>query len=577
MMPTYDFSDEEEAARSDREGQQWLELHSYTSASAEFRGGDVDRMSARAINMLIEFEVTSQAVYEKKYRRPIWPGEQSGVTIGIGYDVGYASKAQLHADWDGQIPAEMVDALEEAVGVKGPAAKALADKLATTVDVPWAAAHFVFVKKTLPRWIDTVDGALPNTNELSGHSFGALVSLTYNRGASYSKAGDRYKEMRNIKAHMTSRNYGSIPNEIQSMKRLWPNSAGLRKRRDREAQLFQEGLEGFRFAGIMTAGDPIQSAEAMFRDAVETVARNAAQTDGRRYLFPNGVGAFDFSLTLAPDKGLSVVVGIKESTTTTPASSAGGQQSVLGHGTANLLHPQFSYEVVGRVIVDGQKYTLLNQFDEHSGGQLLFVQPAIGRAALLVADTIIDATALVSIPEAARSSLISMLGLSVVVQEGQLGDDAEHADAVRAQISQKIYDKALYHDGKLYSGDAPGTSGGVLACAWAVNYVVKDAIGKPVGGGLSTSKMYEVLAARHKRVDLADAQPGNIIISPTTGGVTGHVGIVGTRAGTSLNSTRIYSNSSSQKYFIQNYSFGSWKTKYDGLGLDTWCYEILDV
>jgi GH24 family phage-related lysozyme (muramidase) len=71
---------------------------------------------------------------------------------------------------------------------------------------------------------------------------GALVSLTYNRGASYDTPGARYKEMRNIKSHMTAEDFERIPGDIRAMKRLWPGVAGLRKRREREARLFEQGF-----------------------------------------------------------------------------------------------------------------------------------------------------------------------------------------------------------------------------------------------------------------------------------------------------------------------------------------------
>ncbi|HEX4847294.1 MAG TPA: hypothetical protein VFV30_04070, partial [Novosphingobium sp.] len=83
---------------------------------------------------------------------------------------------------------------------------------------------------------------------LSPDSFGALVSLTFNRGPSYGKARsandplDRYREMRAIKAHMAVGNYAAIPAEISAMQRIWPTVAGLRRRRREEAALFRDGL-----------------------------------------------------------------------------------------------------------------------------------------------------------------------------------------------------------------------------------------------------------------------------------------------------------------------------------------------
>lgn len=195
-----------------------------------------------AFNLIVAEEVTSQKVYEKKYRRPVWPGEQSGVTIGIGYDVGYATPDRLRRDWAGRIPSAMVEALTKACGVRGAAAAALARSLRAVVDVPWSAAIAVFRDVEIPRWCRTVEKALPNTHLLSDECFGAIVSCAYNRGPSFSNSGERYREMRAIKAHMAAQNFAAIPDELRAMARLWPNAKGLRERRAHEAELFAFGL-----------------------------------------------------------------------------------------------------------------------------------------------------------------------------------------------------------------------------------------------------------------------------------------------------------------------------------------------
>lgn len=46
-------------------------------------------ISDEAKLVVIGFEVTGQAYYEKHEARPTWPQGASGVTIGIGYDLGY--------------------------------------------------------------------------------------------------------------------------------------------------------------------------------------------------------------------------------------------------------------------------------------------------------------------------------------------------------------------------------------------------------------------------------------------------------------------------------------------------------
>jgi uncharacterized protein (TIGR02594 family) len=196
-------------------------------------------ISQKAIDLIVEAEVTSKAVYEKRYRHPIWPKGQSGVTVGIGYDVGHQSKDQVAQDWTGVIDDNMVKLLQKACGIKGPAAGPLAKELAA-VDVPFDKAMQVFLKRDVPRWVGIVAKALSNIKDphITPDRLGALVSLAYNRGPSFAKAGDRYREMNNIRRHMTGRQFALIPDEFRSMKRLWPDMAGLRRRRDAEAAMF---------------------------------------------------------------------------------------------------------------------------------------------------------------------------------------------------------------------------------------------------------------------------------------------------------------------------------------------------
>lgn len=87
-----------------------------------------------------------------------------------------------------------------------------------------------------------MERALPNCNLIGPDCLGALVSLAYNRGPSFSLGGSRYAEMRDIKAHMTSRDFRLIPDDFRHMKRIWPNTPGLRDRREKEAVLFEQGL-----------------------------------------------------------------------------------------------------------------------------------------------------------------------------------------------------------------------------------------------------------------------------------------------------------------------------------------------
>ena len=200
------------------------------------------KISKAAFDLIVSEEVSSKQLYETKYRRPVWPGVSSGATVGIGYDIGHHTAEQVRADWKGRIPNHMIEAMTRACGITGAAAQNITREIRSSVDIPWEEALTVFTNTDIPKWTAIVERELPNTASLSGDSLGALVSLTYNRGPSFSKQGDRYKEMRSIKAHMQSKNFRKIPAEIRAMKRIWPGVGGLLRRRDREAALFEAGL-----------------------------------------------------------------------------------------------------------------------------------------------------------------------------------------------------------------------------------------------------------------------------------------------------------------------------------------------
>jgi hypothetical protein len=107
--------------------------------------------------------------------------------------------------------------------------------------IPYATAKAVFETVDMPRTAALVEATFAHTDELSDQSFGALVSLVFNRGADCSNTPER-REMFAIKNLMAARQFGKVPHEIWSMQRLWPTLAGLRTRREVEARTFREGL-----------------------------------------------------------------------------------------------------------------------------------------------------------------------------------------------------------------------------------------------------------------------------------------------------------------------------------------------
>lgn len=200
-------------------------------------------ISQKAIDLIVMSEVSSRDYYDKVLHHPEWPGGVSGVTVGIGYDLGYCTVDKLRADWDGKLPDGMISIMERCVGVTGSSAQNLLPSVKSQIDVPWDAAMAVFLQRDIPQWTDTVIKHIPAAQNLSPDSLGALVSLAYNRGASFDNQGQRYREMRDIKAHIQAGELAKVPDDFRAMKRLWPNMRGLRIRRDAEAQLFQDGLK----------------------------------------------------------------------------------------------------------------------------------------------------------------------------------------------------------------------------------------------------------------------------------------------------------------------------------------------
>ena len=113
-------------------------------------------ISSAALDRIVEFEVSSEAAYNKSYRRPTWPPCASGVTIGIGDDCGYSTGAQIRSDWGGLLPAAKVAALVSVAGMTGARAQAALSSVKNAVDVPWSAVLAVFSNTPLPKYVALV-------------------------------------------------------------------------------------------------------------------------------------------------------------------------------------------------------------------------------------------------------------------------------------------------------------------------------------------------------------------------------------------------------------------------------------
>jgi hypothetical protein len=205
-------------------------------------------LSKKSLDLILEFEVGGGENYYNKFlKNPTWPEGQSGVTIGIGYDLGYVNKAEFSEDWK-DLPKEIFDRLYKVVGIKGYNAKNLIRGLRDII-IPWDLALKVFNNKTVTKFYNLTRETFPNFDNLPEDAKGGLVSLVFNRGNALE--GDRRREMKLIRDGMKLvSNYDQkaltfIANQIRNMKRIWIGGSiekGMSRRRDAEAKLIEESL-----------------------------------------------------------------------------------------------------------------------------------------------------------------------------------------------------------------------------------------------------------------------------------------------------------------------------------------------
>src|SRR5262245_43780656 len=155
-------------------------------------------LGSPGVTFIARLEIGSPREYHQMYRRPEWPGETSGITIGIGYDLKFVTRAQFEADWAG-VPAATVNRLVPCFCATG--SDALRNSL-TDLDFPFEFAMKVFTDRTLPLFLDKTRSIYPQVDNLPRARKTALVSLVYNRGTDLD--GDRRREMRAIRDRLAA-------------------------------------------------------------------------------------------------------------------------------------------------------------------------------------------------------------------------------------------------------------------------------------------------------------------------------------------------------------------------------------
>jgi hypothetical protein len=181
-----------------------------------------------------------------------WPGLDSGISIGPGFDLSSETRAEVEEAWSPYLSADQIRRLQVAVGVSGQAARAIAPNF-RDITVTRAQSDDVFYRVIVPKYYRQMASAFPGVERLPGPAQGALLSCGYNRGWSTrdSVGSDRRREMAHIKSALaTNQDVNTkvriVASQLRSMERLWadnPNSFDdLHDRREKEARLAESAL-----------------------------------------------------------------------------------------------------------------------------------------------------------------------------------------------------------------------------------------------------------------------------------------------------------------------------------------------
>lgn len=200
-------------------------------------------LSPAAAALIFEFEGIDQP--------SAWPGEESGITIGVGYDLGTVTESEFRADWGRHLPAAWITRLCAVIGKQGQEAARNAYRF-QDIHITVVDAHAVFTQVTAPKFCAMTAKAFPGSALLPVNAFGALVSLVYNRGAA--TKGDSRREMNDIYNTLAAYSHlesitpiqfdaiaDHLARALRSMKRLWEGHGqdGLIARREAEAKLIE--------------------------------------------------------------------------------------------------------------------------------------------------------------------------------------------------------------------------------------------------------------------------------------------------------------------------------------------------
>lgn len=187
-----------------------------------------------SVRTIVELETGGQRYYNPKAEVP---GGSSGVTFGVGIDLGYTTPKEIGELFWEIVTGAQLEVLQKAYPKIRQEAKNYLPRVAD-IQVEWDQALYLFGEHTVPKFYKLACSAFPGLTELNPNTQGALVSLVFNRGPSL--AGDRRVEMRAIRDLVPKKDTKAIAQQLRKMKRVWTGTdieAGMYSRREQEARL----------------------------------------------------------------------------------------------------------------------------------------------------------------------------------------------------------------------------------------------------------------------------------------------------------------------------------------------------
>ena len=206
---------------------------------AFLKSGDLS-ISREGYQLILDYEVGGGPAYYNRFLKKLTrPPGASGITCGIGYDLGYNTKSQIAKDWH-ELSPDTIRRMQSVAGLKGSAAQYRLSAV-KDIEIPWDVANRVYQQSTIPRFAAKTTKSYPGVDTLHPHIQGVMLSWVFNRGPNISPTRSRDIEKRALRRDIPSKP-SALGGHIRASIRLWLGKvSGLVKRRNAEANLADEG------------------------------------------------------------------------------------------------------------------------------------------------------------------------------------------------------------------------------------------------------------------------------------------------------------------------------------------------